>query len=312
MAYTNLTDLFKGICDAIRAKKGTTGIINHQDIPSEIASITTGGTGITPTGTIDITSNGTHNVTSYAQAKVNVPIPSGYVYPSGNKNITANGTNIDVKNYATASVNVPIPSGYIKPSGNMPITSNGTNIDVASYSTVSVNVPVPSGYVYPSISYHSGETIIDPGSYYDFPEGSYLPFGYRVSAQEGSHGYAGDYDYQECIDRSDIEFIFDDWNADSLMGWMVICENGIGSAPSSSSRENILSILYRKSMGYVVQSIDVESGIWTVLEDNSLGHYFVDNTIHIHCGTDSVYRFIENKTYYFFPFYSQDAGYIIA
>ena len=39
MAYTNLSDLFTGICDAIRAKKGTTGTINHQDIPGEIESI---------------------------------------------------------------------------------------------------------------------------------------------------------------------------------------------------------------------------------------------------------------------------------
>lgn len=43
MAYTNLNDLFKGICDAIRAKKGTTGTINHQNIPNEIASIKSGG-----------------------------------------------------------------------------------------------------------------------------------------------------------------------------------------------------------------------------------------------------------------------------
>lgn len=42
MAYTNLSDLFKDICDAIRSKKGTTGTINHQDIPSEIESIETG------------------------------------------------------------------------------------------------------------------------------------------------------------------------------------------------------------------------------------------------------------------------------
>lgn len=41
MDYTNLGDLFKGICDAIRAKKGTTGAIKHQDIPSEITSIKT-------------------------------------------------------------------------------------------------------------------------------------------------------------------------------------------------------------------------------------------------------------------------------
>ena len=41
MEYTNLSDLLKGICDAIRAKKGTTGAIKHQDIPSEITSIKT-------------------------------------------------------------------------------------------------------------------------------------------------------------------------------------------------------------------------------------------------------------------------------
>lgn len=39
MTYGSLSDLFKGICDAIRAKKGTSGDINHQDIPSEIESI---------------------------------------------------------------------------------------------------------------------------------------------------------------------------------------------------------------------------------------------------------------------------------
>ena len=43
MAYSTLSDLFTGICDAIRAKKGTTGTINHQDIPSEIESIESGG-----------------------------------------------------------------------------------------------------------------------------------------------------------------------------------------------------------------------------------------------------------------------------
>lgn len=43
MAYTNLSDLFTGICDAIRAKKGTTVSINHQDIPAEIEAIESGG-----------------------------------------------------------------------------------------------------------------------------------------------------------------------------------------------------------------------------------------------------------------------------
>ena len=38
----------------------------------------------------------------------------------------------------------PIPSGYIVPTGNLEITSNGTGIDVAQYATVDVAVSAPS------------------------------------------------------------------------------------------------------------------------------------------------------------------------
>ena len=38
----NLTDFLTGVADAIRAKKGTTALINPQNFESEIASITTG------------------------------------------------------------------------------------------------------------------------------------------------------------------------------------------------------------------------------------------------------------------------------
>lgn len=43
MSYTTITELFSGICDAIRAKDGTTDPINHQDIPARIAAIQAGG-----------------------------------------------------------------------------------------------------------------------------------------------------------------------------------------------------------------------------------------------------------------------------
>lgn len=39
MIYNNINDLFTGICDAIREKDGTTGLINHQNIPGRIRAI---------------------------------------------------------------------------------------------------------------------------------------------------------------------------------------------------------------------------------------------------------------------------------
>ena len=63
-------------------------------------------------------------------------IPSDYLIPSGNKDITENGSNIDVSSFSTVSVNVPTG---ITPSGTLDITENGTH-DVTNYASVNVNV----------------------------------------------------------------------------------------------------------------------------------------------------------------------------
>lgn len=63
-------------------------------------------------------------------------IPSDYLIPSGNKEITENGSNIDVSSFSTVSVNVHTG---ITPSGTLDITENGTH-DVTNYASVNVNV----------------------------------------------------------------------------------------------------------------------------------------------------------------------------
>lgn len=40
--YETVDSLFTGICDSIREKDGTTGLISHQDIPARIAAISSG------------------------------------------------------------------------------------------------------------------------------------------------------------------------------------------------------------------------------------------------------------------------------
>lgn len=57
--------------------------------------------------------------------------------------ITENGTYTapdGVDGYSPVVVNVPIPDGYIKPSGELQVTENGTH-DVTAYASVNVNVP---------------------------------------------------------------------------------------------------------------------------------------------------------------------------
>ena len=161
---------------------------------------TGGGGGITPTGTKTITTNGKHDVTAFATADVQVPIPDA---PTGKKviEVTKNGVSThDVAAFAQAEVSVAVPippeptgekvvnitsngtstedvrefesvhivTSVPEPSGTKTITENGTH-DVKAFASVNVNVPTGGGtgggdvealVKYPSYSEH-GNLVLD-------------------------------------------------------------------------------------------------------------------------------------------------------
>lgn len=114
-------------------------------------SSSAGGGGITPVGTKTITTNGKHDVTAFATADVQVPIPEA---PSGKKviSVTENGVSThDVTQFAQAEVNVQVPMPD-EPTGEkvVNITSNGTTTeDVKAFATAQINVNVPSTGITP-------------------------------------------------------------------------------------------------------------------------------------------------------------------
>ena len=145
------------IAESVRGKTGKTDPIRTEDIPAEIESI------LVPTGTKPetITENGEHDVTEYEKVNVDVPVPDGYLIPTGSIDITKNEDGIDVADLASVNVNVPIPDGYIIPSGTTNLTSN-TTYDVTKYAKAYVNVKPPlqektatsNGTVTPSSGYY--------------------------------------------------------------------------------------------------------------------------------------------------------------
>lgn len=112
-----LIEKLNAIGDAIRFKTGKTAKLTLDEMPSEIESIVSSQTpAVQPLPIIqplEVSGNGI------------------YTAPSG------------VDGYSPVSVNVPIPNGYIKPSGDIAITENG-EYDVTAKARAIVNVAAVS------------------------------------------------------------------------------------------------------------------------------------------------------------------------
>lgn len=141
-----LIDKLNAIGNAIRQKTGKTEKLTLDEMPTEIAGIETGG-GSAPANPIieslSVTENGTYTapngVDGYSPIEVNVPIPEGYIKPSGSIQITTNGT-YDVTEKSSAVVSIPEKEIVLQ---NKDITSNGTYTADSGYDglgQVTVNV----------------------------------------------------------------------------------------------------------------------------------------------------------------------------
>ena len=165
----NLTAFLTGIANTLRAKKGTTGLINPQDFESEIASIQTGSTitlqtkTATPTkSTQTITPDNTYGGLSSVTVH---PIPDEYITTSD-----ATATASDIKKDKTAYVNgVKLQGTFTAPTTSLqnktitPTKSEQTIRADAGYDGLeSVKVEaIPSEYVNTTSGTATGADILE-------------------------------------------------------------------------------------------------------------------------------------------------------
>ena len=186
MTYTNLGDLFKGICDAIRAKKGTTGNINHQDIPNEIESIESGAdvSGVTAT------------VADVLSPKIFVDKDgverTGTISTKTSSDVSVSGANITVPAGCYVSqVSKSVATGALS-SPSISVSSSGVITATSGVSTAGYLTTSASKSNTKSLTTQAGGTYtLNAGESITRAAGTYLTSALNVSAASGGSGYIG-------------------------------------------------------------------------------------------------------------------------
>lgn len=151
-----LIDKLNAIGEAIRAKTGKSEKLTLDEMPIEIGSITTSENLDTVLTEQEALIDELKEVLQGKASGVANPI----IEPL---QVTENGTYTapdGVDGYSPIEVNVPIPEGYIKPSGTLEITENGT-YDVTEYESVNVNVESGGGDAEADFAAFLGNTLTE-------------------------------------------------------------------------------------------------------------------------------------------------------
>lgn len=111
----------------------SSGTAGNASVSLQASVTTKAAATITPTTGVQTIAAGTY----LTGIQTIAAIPSQYIIPSGNKEITANGTNIDVANYSTVSVDVPTG-----PAKNIQAYQGYDTVSATSYTATDVTITV--------------------------------------------------------------------------------------------------------------------------------------------------------------------------
>ena len=140
-----------------------------------------------------ITSNGDYDISTYEYVNVNVPGSIAVLGEgSGNENGRYLASDYNLDGFSSFDVNVPIPPGYIVPTGTYQIISNGM-YDISTYESAYVNVQSGPSTDVPNTFEYISKTELENSSASDqkFAYTNNILYTYAISgAQVGSYTIA--------------------------------------------------------------------------------------------------------------------------